>query len=88
MSPKPTVPGLALATLLLAGCSTPTAVSTKGAIDAFRNISSSQKDTCQTQREVAEHNSRYDTLKNGKEVVYKAECEKSQRVASSDKPKS
>lgn len=27
------------------------------------------------QKAVAEHNSRYDTLKNGKEVVYKAPCQ-------------
>lgn len=87
MSPRLIVPGLYLVTLALAGCSTPTGVSTKGALDAFKTISSSPKDTCQTQREVAEHNSRYDTLKNGKEVVYKAECN-TQRVASSDKPKS
>jgi hypothetical protein len=31
-------------------------------------------DTCETQKQVAEHNSKYDTLKEGKTVVYKAPC--------------
>ena len=67
---------------MLAACETPTPVTSKGALDSFRPISSSPKDTCQTQVEVAEHNSRYDTLKTGKETVYKAQCAERQRVAS------
>jgi hypothetical protein len=50
-------------------------VTTDGALGAFRPITSSVQDTCQTQREVAEHNSRYDTLRTGKEVAYKAPCD-------------
>jgi hypothetical protein len=80
--------------LLLAACGTPTpGVTSKGALDAFKPIASSPKDTCQTQEEIAEHNSRYDTIKTGKEVVYKAPCRvdppkpEPQRVASSS-PKS
>lgn len=35
----------------------------------------SKADTCETQRQIAVHNSIYDTLKTGKSVVYKAPCE-------------
>lgn len=75
MSRMLTAPAALLVILPLAGCSTLTPVSSKGALDAFKPISSSRADTCQTQREVAEHNSRYDTVKIGKPVVYKAECD-------------
>lgn len=76
-----------LVILPLAGCSTLTPVSSKGALEAFKPISSSKADTCQTRQEVAEHNSRYDTLKTGKPVVYKAPCDVKQpdRVASNTK---
>ena len=74
MSLTPIKPLLLAATLALAGCSTPTGVTTKGALDAFKPIRASDQDTCETQVQVAEHNSRYDTLKEGKSVVYKAGC--------------
>ena len=35
----------------------------------------SRKDTCDTQREIAEHNSRYQTLKTGTETAYRAPCD-------------
>ncbi len=54
---------------------TPTPVTIKGAELAFKPISGSPKDTCPTQRQVAEHNSRLDTIKAGKPVVYKAPCD-------------
>jgi len=87
MSRMLTAPAALLVILPLAGCSTLTPVSSKGAIDAFKPISSSKADTCQTQREVAEHNSRYDTLKRGAVIVYKAQCDvvKPDRVASNSK---
>lgn len=66
---------------LLAACSTPTGVTTSGALDAFKPIRAHASDTCETQIQVAEHNSRYDTLKEGKPVVYKAACQMPQRVA-------
>lgn len=76
------LPSLGLA---LAGCSTLTpGVTSLGAADAFKPIAASPRDTCETQRQVAEHNSRLDTIKTGKEVVYKAHCE-TQRVASASK---
>lgn len=59
----------------LAGCSTLTYVTTKGATDAFRPIKMSRRDTCETQKQIAEHNSRYDTMKTGKETVYRAPCQ-------------
>lgn len=74
MSQKLTLPLALLVTLPLAGCSTLTPVSSKGALDAFKPISASRADTCETRQAVAEHNSRYDTLKTGKPVVYKADC--------------
>ena len=82
MSRKLKLPLLALA-LGLAGCETPMFVTTKGALDSFRPLTMSRKDTCGTQREIAEHNSRYDTLKTGKETVYRAPCDiDPKRVAS------
>lgn len=50
-------------------------VTTKGALDSFRPLMMSRKDTCGTQREIAEHNSRYETLRTGKETVYRAPCD-------------
>jgi hypothetical protein len=61
--------------LTLQGCATPTFVLTSlGAADAFRPIKASKRDTCATQRQIAAHNSVYDTIRSGKEVVYKAHC--------------
>lgn len=83
MSKKLTVPLIAAAALMLVACETPiNGVTSKGALDAFKPIASSPKDTCDTQVQIAEHNSRYDTLKTGKETVYKAPCAERQRVAS------
>lgn len=83
MSRKLIAPLIAAVTLTCAACGTPTSgVTSKGALDAFKPIASSPKDTCQTQVAVAEHNSRYDTLKTGKETVYKAPCDNPKRVAS------
>lgn len=74
-SRKLIVPALALA-VPLAGCATPTpSLTNGGALAAFKNIPNSPKAPCDMQKAVAEHNSRYDTLKNGKEVVYKAPCQ-------------
>ena len=78
---RPSTLLLVLGSLALAGCSTPMSVTTKGALDSFRPLTYSRHDTCATQQEIAEHNSRYDTLKTGKEVVYKAPCA-SERIAS------
>jgi hypothetical protein len=67
----------------LAACETPiSGVTSLGAAEAFRPIAASPADTCETQKQVAEHNSRLDTIKSGKEVVYKAACDQPQRVAS------
>lgn len=83
MSKKLKPLALAAVILALAGCSTPTsAPTTKGALDAFKTLSMSKKDTCQTQKEIAEHNSKYDTLKTGKDVTYKPPCELEKKVAS------
>lgn len=74
-SVKPTVLVLALAPMLGA-CETLTpSLTNGGALAAFKNIPNSPKAPCEMQKAVAEHNSRLDTLRNGKEVVYKAPCQ-------------
>ena len=65
---------LALVTLPLAGCETLTLNKT-GALDAFKTIRNSAQAPCEMQRDVAEHNSRYDSIKEGKPVTYKAPCD-------------
>lgn len=78
---------LAVAALILplAACSTPTPELTKaGALEAFKPLHASPQDTCSTQREIAQHNSAYDSLKTGKDVTYKASCDADKkRIASS-----
>lgn len=60
----------------LQGCGTPTPFLTSGgALAAFKNIPNSARAPCEMQKAVAEHNSRLDTLRGGKEVVYKAPCQ-------------
>ena len=61
--------------LALAACATPISVSTDSSLQSFKPIQSSPKDTCETQKQVAAHNSVHDTLKSGKQVVYSAQCE-------------
>lgn len=50
-------------------------LSTEGAIRSFKPISNSSKAPCKIQKEIAAHNSVYDSLKLKKEVVYKAPCD-------------
>lgn len=73
-SETPTKLALLAAILPLAACATPTPVLTSSALDTFEPIRGSVRDTCETQKQIAEHNSKYDTLKKGKAVVYKAPC--------------
>lgn len=61
--------------LALAACATPINVATDSSLQSFKTIQASPKDTCETQRQVAAHNSVYDSLKGGKQVVYVAPCE-------------
>jgi len=71
------LPRLATAlSLALAACgtNTPATSPTSVALEAFKPIAASKRDTCETQKSVAEHNSAYDTLKTGKAVVYAAPC--------------
>lgn len=46
-----------------------------GALKAFRPIRNSPHAPCAMQREVAEHNSAYDTLKTKRPVAYGAPCD-------------
>lgn len=78
-STRLTLPALALAILACAGCATltpgqPSAALTKrGAVKALPPIR--YNSYCEAQRGIAEHNSRVDTLRAGKDVTYKAPCE-------------
>lgn len=74
---------------MLAACETPTlSLTNGGALAAFKNIPNSARAPCDMQKAVAEHNSRLDTLRNGKEVVYKAPCQIDKpRPASEPEPK-
>jgi hypothetical protein len=46
-----------------------------GALKAFKPIANSSQAPCAMQKDVAEHNSAYDTLKTKQPVSYKAPCE-------------
>jgi hypothetical protein len=67
-----------LVVLPLAACASPThtLVTKKVALEAFEPIRASNKDTCETRRQIAAHNSAYDTLKTSKLTVYKVDCKK------------
>lgn len=82
---KPTL--LAASLPLVAGCATPTIVPTDAAkvASAIGHVAPSKSDTCETQKALAAQSSRIDTIIQGKEVVYKADCTPPQRVASSSK---
>ena len=81
---KPIALALALAPMLT-GCAIPTqSLTNGGALAAFKNIRNSPKAPCEMQKDVAEHNSRLDTLRSGKEVVYKAPCEIDKKVPASE----
>lgn len=60
---------------MLAACSTPTPQLIDTSLTAFKPIGYSMRDTCTTQKEIAAHNSVYDTLKAGKPLIYRAPCE-------------
>lgn len=66
----------ALVALALGGCQTPTPVlNSSGALEAFKPIAASPRDTCETQRAIARHNSAYDSIRNGKPISYRAVCD-------------
>lgn len=66
-----------LLTLSLAACSTSTTgTDAKKIAEAIGHIEPSKKDTCDTQKQIAEQSSKIDTITKGKEVVYKADCAK------------
>lgn len=52
-----------------------------GALKSFKTIGNYATAPCPLQKEVAAHNSVYDTLKKKKEVVYKAPCEVAPELA-------
>lgn len=72
-----------LLTPSLAACETPTtATDAVKVASAIGHIAPSKSDTCETQKAIAAQSSRIDTIVQGKEVVYKAECKEPHRVAS------
>ena len=69
-----------LAILPLAGCSTPIIPLTEtGALEALPPIK--YHDYCSAQKGIAEHNSRWETLKTKKQTIYKAPCEWDKKIA-------
>ena len=72
---KQLMPLAASLALVLGACATPISVTSDGALKYFKPIQGHALDTCETKRQIAEHNSAYDTLKQGKTVVYSAQCE-------------
>ncbi len=66
---------------MLQACSTRTSgTGPDTSLTSFRPIGMSTRDTCQTQKEIAAHNSVYDTLKTGSAVVYQAPCERGKKT--------
>jgi hypothetical protein len=64
--------------LAIAGCAgsgIPIPLTEDGALKAFKPIANSSQAPCAMQKDVAEHNSAYDTLKTKQPVSYKAPCE-------------
>lgn len=74
---KLAAPAASLLMTSLAACSTPiTGTDAKKVAAAIGHIEPSKKDTCETQKQIAEQSSKINTIINGKEKVYKAECAK------------
>ncbi len=72
---------------MLAACSTPTPPPVDTSLTSFKAIGYSTRDTCPTQKEIAAHNSVYDTLKTGKLTVYRAPCEGKSKPGSASEAK-
>lgn len=75
----------------MAGCAAseiPIPLTETGALAAFKPIANSSQAPCAMQKDVAEHNSAYDTLKTKQPQTYKAPCEvDAKRRSDDDKPK-
>ena len=77
---------MALLGLGASGCSNPTTLlSDTVALKAFEPIVANPADTCGTQKAIARHNSRYDSIRLGKPVSYAAFCELKQKAAAESK---
>lgn len=64
----------------LSGCSTLTSetkipAEAKVTAEAIGHIRPSRRDTCETRQQIAAQSSRIDTIIQGKEVVYKDDCQ-------------
>jgi hypothetical protein len=58
---------------MVAGCETyPSGTNSKKIADAIGTITPSRNDTCGTLKQIAEQTSKIETIRQGKEVVYKA----------------
>lgn len=68
--------------VIVGGCAKEiTATDAVKVAEGIGHVAPSKSDTCETQRALAAQSSRIDTIVQGKEVVYKADCNP-QRVAS------
>ena len=64
--------------LVMMGCAaneTPIPLTETGVLAAFKPIANSSKAPCAMQKDVAEHNSAYDTLRTKRPQSYKAPCD-------------
>lgn len=66
---------LPLVTAGCAGSAIPIPLTSDGALKAFKPIANSSAAPCVIQKDIAAHNSAYDTLKLKQAVTYKAPCE-------------
>ena len=63
---------LLLSLLVVGGCSSPSGTNSAKVADAIGTIKPSREDTCGTLKQIAEQTSKIETIRQGKEVVYKA----------------
>lgn len=66
---------------VVTGCATSNIATDAATIaSAIGKIEPSRRDTCETQRQIAEQSSRIDTIVEGKEVVYRADCKPGAKI--------
>ena len=67
---------LSTAILALPACTSTPTPPIDTSLQSFKPIGYSKRDTCDTQKQIAAHNSVYDTLSTGRDTVYQAPCDR------------
>lgn len=65
-----------LSALTLGACANIPIIGPDTSLESFQPITTSCRDTPETRKQIIQHNSAYDTLKTGKQVVYADICPK------------